>query len=178
MLGRRTASSTNLRNVVIGFPFAHWAEKSTIVAPCQTKLLIKIAHSRVSGRRSLPEMHRRQKFRRDLNSTGLMANSDVGYDLASTEKTKETMRNIARMVGATATAKQRPKLFRHKYPVIYFDIKLCFKIVRVNSGHDETICGGLIDGTQPCEYSSPYAAEILPFLSASPWDHRWIQKSY
>jgi hypothetical protein len=52
---------------------AHWAEKSATVAPCQTKLLIKIAHSRVSGRRSLPEMHRRQKFRRDLNSTGLMA---------------------------------------------------------------------------------------------------------
>jgi hypothetical protein len=32
------------------------------------KLLIKIAHSRVSGRRSSPEMHRRQKFRRDLDS--------------------------------------------------------------------------------------------------------------
>src|ERR1700735_3317119 len=41
---------------------AHRAEKSAIVAPCETKLLIKIAHSRVSGRRSLPEMHRRQKI--------------------------------------------------------------------------------------------------------------------
>jgi len=28
---------------------AHRAEKSAIVAPCETKLLIKIAHSRVSG---------------------------------------------------------------------------------------------------------------------------------
>ena len=43
----------------VPFRGAHRAEKSAIIAPCQTKLLIQIAHSRVSGRRSLPEMHRR-----------------------------------------------------------------------------------------------------------------------
>jgi hypothetical protein len=46
---KAAVTRSNLRKVVIEFPFgeACRAEKSAIVAPCQTKLLIKIAHSRV-----------------------------------------------------------------------------------------------------------------------------------